>query len=110
MVDTATEALLNDGFRLGLAELAHLVGASPSHLSRVFHQTTGTSLRVYRNQLRVRSVLAKLQDGARSLADLAAEHGFADHSHLDRVVRRHLGRPPSALRALLAPAADPIGP
>jgi AraC-like DNA-binding protein len=44
-----------------------------------------------------------MQDGAGGLADLATEHGFADHSHLDRVVRRHLGQRPSALRALLAP-------
>jgi AraC-like DNA-binding protein len=106
MVEAAIEALLNGGFRLGLAELATLVGASPSHLSRVFHRITGTPLRVYRNQLRVRSVLAKLQDGASSLTDLAMEHGFADHSHLDRVVRRHLGRQPSSLRALLAPNAE----
>jgi AraC-like DNA-binding protein len=106
MVHATIEALLDDGFRLGLAELARLVGASPHHLSRVFHRITGTPLRVYRNQLRVRSVLARLQEGAGSLADLAVEHGFADHSHLDRVVRRHLGRRPSALRALLAPDAD----
>jgi len=103
MVDAAIQALLNDGFRLGLADLGRLVGASPSHLSRVFHRTTGIPLTVYRNQLRVRSVLARLQDGASGLADLATEHGFADHSHLDRVVRRHLGSRPSALRALLAP-------
>ena len=102
-VDAAIEALLNDGFRLGLTELAGLVGASPSHLSRVFQRVTGTSLTVYRNQLRVRSVLAKLQDGEGNLARLASEHGFADHSHLDRVVRRHVGTRPSTLRTLLAP-------
>jgi AraC-like DNA-binding protein len=36
--------------------------------------------------------------GEENLADLAAELGFADHSHLVRVLRRAIGQPPSALR------------
>ncbi|HYT81246.1 MAG TPA: hypothetical protein VEQ37_18745 [Actinomycetota bacterium] len=36
--------------------------------------------------------------GEEKLADLAAELGFADHSHLVRVLRRAIGQPPAELR------------
>lgn len=89
------------GFDCGLDEIAALVGASPHHLSRVFHRVTGTTLTAYRNRLRVRAVLADLQDGEDSLRALAAKYSFADQSHLTRVVRRQLGQAPSELRAIL---------
>lgn len=101
LVDHAVEALLCAGFDCGLDEIAALVGASPHHLSRVFHRVTGTTLTAYRNRLRVRAVLADLQDGEDSLRALAAKYSFADQSHLTRVVRRQLGQAPSELRAIL---------
>jgi AraC-like DNA-binding protein len=101
LVDRALEALLHEGYLTGLDDLATAVGASPHHLSRVFHGVTGTTLTAYRNRLRVRAVLADLQDGAENLRTLAAAYGFADQSHLIRVVRRHLGCTPSELRRLL---------
>jgi len=52
--------------------------------------------------LRARAALERVAGGERDLARLAADVGFADQSHLARVVRRETGRPPSALRALLA--------
>jgi AraC-like DNA-binding protein len=101
LVAQAAAALISDGYRLGLDDLAAQVGASPPHLSRVFRAVTGQSLTAYRNRLRVRAVLADLADGAPNLRTLAAAYGFADQSHLTRVVRRHLGRVPSELTKLV---------
>jgi len=103
MVAAARAALLAGTFTLGLDELAVLVGCSPHHLSRVFRQVTGETLTTYRNRLRVRAVLADMQDGATNLRSLAAAYGFADQAHLTRVVRRQLGERPSAIRRMLGP-------
>lgn len=85
----------------GLFPLAELLGASPYRLSRAFPRQLGVSLTRYRNRVRVGRVLQQLQTGAATLANIAAELGFADQSHLSRVVREHLGHTPGALRAVL---------
>jgi AraC-like DNA-binding protein len=46
--------------------------------------------------------LERFAGGERNLARLAAELGFADQSHLTRVMRTLTGRTPSSLRAALA--------
>lgn len=102
LADRAREALAAGQYTVGLDELAVLVDSSPHHLSRVFRQVTGETLTAYRNRLRIRAVLADLQDGAANLRTLAARHGFADQAHLTRVMRRQLGRLPSEVRRMLA--------
>jgi AraC-like DNA-binding protein len=53
-------------------------------------------------RLRTRAALERLAAGERELARLAADLGFADQSHLCRVVRSETGSVPSALRSALA--------
>jgi AraC-like DNA-binding protein len=52
-------------------------------------------------RLRTRAALERLAAGENNLARLAADLGFADQSHLCRVVRSEYGVPPSVLRRLL---------
>ena len=94
--------LLQDSPRLGLRELAVAVSYSPFHLSRMFRSEVGITLSAYRTNLLVHDVLLRLDGGERDLHRLAADAGFADHSHLTRTVRRTLGVTPSALRSELA--------
>lgn len=101
LVGRAREALLLRP-PIGLPALAREVGSSPHHLSRIFSRETGLTLSVYRNRLRLGLALARLEDGERDLARLAADLGFADHAHLTRVARALAGEPPSRLRDLLA--------
>ncbi|MEU2661757.1 helix-turn-helix domain-containing protein [Micromonospora sp. DT46] len=102
LADRAREVLTAGDYSLSLDEVAREVGASPHHLSRVFHRVTGSSLTAYRNRLRVRAVLDTLAESdERPLRAVAAEHGFADQAHLTRVVRDHVGHPPAHLRRLL---------
>jgi AraC-like DNA-binding protein len=53
-------------------------------------------------RLRVRAAMERLAGGERDLARLAADLGFADQSHLCRVVRDETGRTPAVLRQALA--------
>jgi AraC-like DNA-binding protein len=103
LVDAARELITNDPASLGLAELAHRLCVSQPYLSRVFRQYAGVSLTRFRNQLRVRQVLDRIEAGEESLARMAAELGFADHAHLTRTVREEVGHPPVSVRRMLAP-------
>jgi AraC-like DNA-binding protein len=86
---------------LSLVELARSVHYSPFHLSRVFREVTGVTISRYRTQLRIHEVLMRLEEGATDLNRLAAETGFADHSHMTRTLMARLGQTPSALRECL---------
>jgi AraC-like DNA-binding protein len=66
---------------------------------------TGTTLTRYRNRVRATAVIDRVAAGEEKLADLAAELGFADHSHLVRVLRRAVGHSPSELRRRFRGAA-----
>jgi AraC-like DNA-binding protein len=94
------ELLLARRYReaVGLAGLSRELGAASFHLCRVFRRETGWPLHAYLLGLRLREALARLADGERDLAALAASLGFADHSHLTRTFRRHFGLTPSAFR------------
>jgi AraC-like DNA-binding protein len=100
LADGAREALVADR-DLSLPELARLLADSPHHLSRIFHAATGATISRYRVRLRVRDALDRLAGGEHDLARLAADTGFADHSHLCRSVRGETGHTPSALAQLL---------
>jgi AraC-like DNA-binding protein len=101
LVAEAREVLADGRYTYGLTEIAAQVNCSPHHLSRIFRAVTGETLTEYRNRMRIRAVLGDLQDGGDCLRTLAARYGFADQSHLTRVVRHHLGRPPSTLKRML---------
>jgi AraC family transcriptional regulator len=83
-----------------LGELARSFGCSPFHLSRVFREMAGVSLRRYVQQLRARIAADRLARGARDLTELALDLGYTDHSHLTNAFRSEWGRPPSRFRAL----------
>lgn len=86
----------------GLLSLAELLEVSPYRLSRAFTRSLGVSVTRYRNRLRVGRALDRLAEGEPSLAQLAADLGFADQPHLCRTVRAHVGHTPTALRRLLS--------
>jgi AraC-like DNA-binding protein len=100
LVDGAREALAEHPERQ-LTDLARLLAVSPHHLSRVFGAATGHTIARHRMRLRARAALDRLAGGERELARLSAELGFADQSHMVRVIRAETGTTPSALRAAL---------
>jgi AraC family transcriptional regulator len=83
---------------LTLTGVAREAGVHPVHLSRTFHRLTGTTFRAHLSRLRVRRSCEELTSRGKRIADVAAECGFADQSHFDRVFGRFAGLSPSAYR------------
>lgn len=84
--------------RVSLAELGRALHCSPFHLARVFRAETGFTLHSYRNQLRLRVALERLES-ASDLASLARELGYSSHSHFTDAFRRAFGISPSLARS-----------
>jgi AraC-like DNA-binding protein len=90
-----------------LDELAALVDLHRSHVARAFRRLTGMTLGDYRRRLQVSKVIRALSIGAeRPLADLALDAGFADQSHMTRVIKRATGMTPGAYRAWIRGGSD----
>jgi AraC-like DNA-binding protein len=98
MVQEVREAIIADPADADFGDLAQAVGHTRFHVSRIFSRVTGMTLSQFRNRVRVAIALERLADGHKSLAILSADLGFADQSHLSRVVRAHTGERLSALR------------
>lgn len=94
--------ILEDRFAedLSLADLAQVAGLSPFHFARLFQSAFGLPPHAYLNQVRVRRAEALLATSMR-LADVAAEVGFADQSHLTRQFKRLTGLTPARYRKIL---------
>jgi AraC family transcriptional regulator len=82
---------------IGVAELADLAGRSPFHFTRVFTHTVGMTPHRYVVHLRLQAAVARIREGRTRLADIAAETGFSDQSHLSRWIRRVHGIAPSEI-------------
>jgi AraC-like DNA-binding protein len=99
----ATKLAINERLESppSLGELARSVDCSPFHLSRIFRQTAGVSLRRYTKRLRTRIAADRLALGERNLTSIALDLGYADHSHFTNAFRHEWGVPPSRFRALV---------
>jgi len=106
LAERAREAILaDDPESTSLVDLARLLDAAPSHLSRTFRHHVGLSVSRYRNRVRVSRALERLADGEIDLAGLAVGLGFSDQAHLTRVIRQEVGLTPRRVRDLLAPGS-----
>jgi AraC family transcriptional regulator len=83
---------------LPLAEIASVAGLHPSSLARAFKRRYELTPWQYQRRRQIEWVKAELERGERSIAALAHEAGFADHSHLTRAFRALEGVPPSQAR------------
>jgi AraC-like DNA-binding protein len=81
-----------------LAELARGAHCSISKLVRSFRMETGLSLHAYQQHVRVRASLQLLKDSHCDLSGIAAQLGFANHSHFSTVFRRQFGISPSQFK------------
>lgn len=80
-----------------LEELAAVAGMAPFTLLRAFRAAFGLPPHAWQIQARVRRAKDRILAG-QSLADVAAQCGFADQSHMNRQFRRILGITPGSLR------------
>jgi AraC-like DNA-binding protein len=88
-----------------LSEVAHACGVSSSHLSRVFHQSTGLTLSEYLARFRVEHAVELLRAGQTPVTDVAFASGFRSLSQFNRTFKRLVGCAPTRLRQSAADAA-----
>jgi AraC-like DNA-binding protein len=98
VVQHAREAIVADPAGAEFGDLAQALGHTRFHVSRVFSRATGMTLSQFRNRVRVAIAFERLADGHENLAELSADLGFVDQSHLSRVVRANTGERLGALR------------
>jgi AraC-like DNA-binding protein len=87
--------------RLTLARIARALDCSIFHLCRSFRRATGMTLHGYREQVRVRVALERLEGGDHELSRLALDLGYSSHSHFTSAFKRAFGATPSQARQTL---------
>lgn len=83
---------------LSLLEMAQYVQMSPYYFSHLFKQSTGLSPHQYLISCRIQQAKQMLTTTTLSIAEIAAQAGFVDQSHLARHFKRQFGVPPSQFR------------
>jgi AraC family transcriptional regulator len=84
-----------------LTQLAAALSCSSYHLSRVFREVLGSSLRCYLSEARARAAADAIARGARNLTELALRLGYVDHSHFTNAFNKEWNMSPSAFRSTL---------
>ena len=101
----AWRLLERSGGRMRVADVASEVGVTPRHLSTLCRAELGIGTKELADLMRFEATHSALRkvvrrasgprpDGLR-LADLAHDHGYADHAHLDAAYRRYAGTTPT---------------
>ena len=95
--------LLREGYagRVSLEDLGARIGIHPASLSRGFRLDEGITISDYLSRVRIQQACRQMTDKNVTLAELAANCGFADQSHLTRVFKSITGSPPGVFRDLL---------
>jgi AraC family transcriptional regulator len=102
----ALRALDDSHGAVRLGRLAAACDRHPSHLARAFKRHMGCSVGEYARSSRVSRARGLLMASALSLAEVAAECGYADQAHFSREFRRHSGTTPLAFRKSVVPRND----
>lgn len=83
---------------LTVEELAEAARLGPRQFSRVFRQETGRSPAKAVEHLRLEQARMLLDEGRRSMDEIARATGFADRERMRRAFVRQFGQPPQTLR------------
>jgi AraC family transcriptional regulator len=78
--------------------LAGLAGVHPVYLARAFRHYCGCSVGEYLRRLRLEYACQRLSQSDESIAEIALAAGFADQSHLTRLIKRRTGLTPASFR------------
>lgn len=86
------------GKDLTLEDIADIAGFSPSHFITLFKNATGLTPHQYIIKRKVAFAKNQLINTKQSISQIALNTGFADQSHLTRVMRKHTGFTPGDIR------------
>lgn len=96
-VAEATQVMLQGGWRSGMTALAASLSVTRRHIEREFDKWLGISPVSYARLVRFQQAVAALAGGASTIG-VAMDWGYADQSHLTRVVREFAFMTPRELR------------
>lgn len=82
-----------------LAQLAELVGMSPTAFSRFFSQRTGKNLSDYLIEIRLGHAVRMLVNTTQSVSEICFECGFNNISNFNRIFKRKKGCSPKEFRS-----------
>jgi AraC-like DNA-binding protein len=89
----------NFAWNITREDVARVAGLSPFHFSRLFHALVGLTPHQYLLRCRLRNAQELLSTNeVRSVADIAAETGFADQAHFARHFRSAFAKSPQEFR------------
>lgn len=91
---------------LRVERLAEEFAYSPSHLSALFKQATGESLRQYIVRYKLKLVEARLQLSTLTVSQIADELAFTDVCHLNKLFKKHYHATPTDYRRHLGAAVS----
>jgi AraC-like DNA-binding protein len=97
------------GGRLPITKLADELGMSRRHLTATFHEQVGLSPKKAARLLRFAHVRQEMQRAPVRWAEIAAECGYVDQSHLHRDFRDFAGSTPAAFLGSRAAEFDSAG-
>lgn len=80
------------------AEVVAHAGLSHAQLNRLFHKAFGLSMKAWAQGRRMDRARHLLSQTPLSIREIARECGVEDLQQFNKMVRRHFGRPPTALR------------
>lgn len=86
------------GENLDVKRLAKLAGVSQSQFERRFNRIFGSTPYEYLLRVRIAAARTLLETTDRTIADIACETGFYDHSHFTRTFKRIIGVSPGHYR------------
>jgi len=93
-----------------LADVCRSVGISERSLRRQFASTVGMSWEEYRQRLRIHLALEDLDDPARPIGTIAANHGYENPAAFARAFRSIMGMSPSEYRLSDSSTSRPNAP
>jgi len=95
------DELLRQSFheRLSLAAIAAIAGVHPVHLAKTYRHHRDRTIGERIRELRLEHACRLLATTRQSIAEIAQRCGFADQSHLGRLMRRRMGVSPLRYRA-----------
>jgi AraC-like DNA-binding protein len=100
-IEVAIDRLQSEGGQVRIASLASLSGMGARSFQIRFLGQVGLSAKEFARVVRLQSTLRQLDSGIGSLANVAAESGFADQAHATRELRQLTGLTPSRLLSAL---------
>ncbi len=87
--------------KITLEELCHQFHFGKSHLSRVFHDSTGQSIMHYFLELKITEAKKLLREENNTITEISEKLGFENPQYFSRIFRRYTGASPRSFRNAL---------